>query len=353
MKGVLHPALLAPPKQGLSQGREIGIDLLRIVAAMAVVLIHIHYELVPDVELQPWLRAPARFAVPTFFALSGYFLVESRGRVTGALRRVGRVMLLFVLASLLYLPFALIQHRDLHYLALLTGGTWLHLWFLPALALGLLVVDLMARLHMPKWCSWLLTLALLTALVLADASSVLRGQSDDEARRLVVTLRFLQAFPMIWIGFSLARSRHTLRTGALVFVGGCLLLAVQVAWYHQHGVIDANPEFPVGALPMTIGLIVMARHASFGPSPYPGLPRLLARTAARLTLPLYLLHPMVIVVLDRACAALNGPSDLMVWAETLFLGPGMLFALWVLDRHVPRFVDGLNGIFRLRGSSLS
>lgn len=343
-----------PASRGQGSGREVGIDALRIVAALAVILIHIHYELVPGVALQPWLRAPARFAVPMFFALSGYFLPrDAAGLPRGAARRVGRIALLFALASLLYLPFALLQHRSLAPLGLLTGGTWLHLWFLPALAFGLVLLDLLARLPMAKWCCWALALALLTALVLADANSVLRGVADADARRLVVTLRFLQAMPMIWIGFILSRSLWPSWAGLAAFGGGCLALGLQLAWYRGHGIVDANPEFPLGALPMSVGLIAMARHASSRLSGHPALSRILARAGARLTLPVYLLHPMAIVILDRAWMAMHGRPEIMVWIETALLGPAMLAVLWLADGKAPWIIDALNGQRPRKGGALA
>ncbi|WP_374412878.1 acyltransferase [Novosphingobium colocasiae] len=329
----------SPPVRSL--GREVGIDALRIIAALAVVLIHVHYELVPGAALQPWLRAPARFAVPTFFALSGYFLADSRGLPQGAARRIPRIARIFAFACLLYLPFALIQHRALDPLSLLTAGTWLHLWFLPALAVGLAGADLVARLPAPKVWFWSLSAGLLAGLMISDATSILAGPADETARRTVVIFRFLQALPMLWIGFRLARANMAFRTGLLAFLGGVMLLVAQLLWYRGQGVIDANPEFPVGVLPITIGLIVMARHASASLDAKP----LLAQLGGRLTLPLYLLHPMAIVVLDRACMALHGRSDLMVWAETVLLGPAMLAGLWLLDRYAPKAVDALNGSF--------
>jgi peptidoglycan/LPS O-acetylase OafA/YrhL len=324
-------------------GREAGIDLLRIVAALAVLMIHIHYELVPGVALQPWIRGPARFAVPTFFALSGYFLGCSRGLPAAASQRIPRIVRVYVLACLLYLPFALIQQRPLDPLSLLTGGTWLHLWFLPALAFGLWGVNLVSRLPWARWWFWLLSAALLMALMSTDAMFVLAGGSDVQARQVVIAFRFLQALPLIWIGFWLARTDVSLRTGAAVFLGGCMLLVAQLLWYISLGVVDANPEYPVGALPITIGLIVMARHGSDRLAAHPLLSRTISHGGARWALPIYLLHPMIIVVLDRATLLLYGRSDVMVWVETVLLGPAMLAVLWVLDRYAPQVVDLLGG----------
>jgi len=326
--------------------REIGIDLLRIVATLAVVLIHVHLELVPDVALQPWLRAPARFVVPTFFALSGYFLPRRDGLPDGAARRIPRLVRIYVLAWLLFLPFALMQQHAPSLLQLLVGGTWFHLWFLPALIFGLAATEAIVRLPGARWWFWTLSVGVLVALVWCDAVLQMHGRGDEQARQAVVAFRFLQAMPMIWIGFGLARANLGLRAGLAIFLGGCAVLAAQMAWFASLGIVAADPEYPASALPMTIGLIVIARHLSAPLTARPRLAKKLTQAGARWSLPVYLLHPAAIVILDRLCLLLHWPSALMVYAEIALLGPAMLVGFCLLDRYLPWLVDIMGGSWR-------
>ncbi len=131
--------------------QELGwLDRFRIVAAVLVVANHTSpldsFFLSGDF----WLtRVLARVAVPFFFMVSGYFLAAKGWRSIGTVLK--KACLVYGLAVVLYLPLNLYSGSltPLGWLKeLFTDGTLYHLWYFPALILGVLLAWALSRLGM-------------------------------------------------------------------------------------------------------------------------------------------------------------------------------------------------------------
>ena len=127
------------------------LDRARLAAALLVVCIHTSplstYTAAGDFLLT---RVLARVAVPFFFMVSGRFLERDGWAGLGRLWR--RTLLLYGGAVLLYLPLNWYNggFSPLGWVrALLVDGTLYHLWYFPALLLGLPVARLLRKLGVP------------------------------------------------------------------------------------------------------------------------------------------------------------------------------------------------------------
>ena len=133
-----------------------GLDAFRILAALLVVAIHISplttYSAAGDFFLT---RCLARVAVPFFFMVTGHFVLgqvlEGKGTFAPLGRQVRKILLLYLVAVVLYLPIGWYagHYQDLRLLdgvrLLVFDGTFYHLWYFPACAMGLLVVYGLSR----------------------------------------------------------------------------------------------------------------------------------------------------------------------------------------------------------------
>lgn len=127
------------------------LDRFRLAAALLVVCIHTApldtYTPLGDFILT---RILCRVAVPFFFMVSGHFLAAGQWRSLG--RFFKKVFSLYIISILLYLPLNWYTGSPSGWgwlKGLLTDGTFYHLWYFPALLLGVLVTRLLARLGMP------------------------------------------------------------------------------------------------------------------------------------------------------------------------------------------------------------
>lgn len=133
-----------------------GLDAFRILAALLVVAIHISplttYSAAGDFFLT---RCLAQVAVPFFFMVTGHFVLgqvlEGKGTFAPLGRQVRKILLLYLVAVVLYLPIGWYagHYQDLRLLdgvrLLVFDGTFYHLWYFPACAMGLLVVYGLSR----------------------------------------------------------------------------------------------------------------------------------------------------------------------------------------------------------------
>lgn len=124
------------------------LDRFRLLAAVLVVCNHTG----PLDSLSPTAdffltRVLARLAVPFFFIVSGYFLAKGQWKHTGRFLR--KTLLLYLAAVALYLPLNWYNggYSPLEWVKkLLADGTLYHLWYFPAVLLGVVVARNLARL---------------------------------------------------------------------------------------------------------------------------------------------------------------------------------------------------------------
>lgn len=283
-----------------------GLDAFKVIAALLVVAIHTSplasYSAAGDFFLT---RCLARVAVPFFFMVTGHFVLgpvlEGRTAFAPVGRQIKKILLLYLIAVVLYLP---IGWYAGHYQALgpldvvrllVFDGTFYHLWYFPACALGLLVVYALAR-ALPGRGLWAAVSILYLLALLGDSYYGLTAQ-----------------LPAL----------------AAVYDGGFHLFS-----YTRNGLLMA-PLF----------LLLGARLGRRGPAPLPGLAGVgLALSLALMTGEgfllrhlqfqrhdsMYLLLPLVMVFLYRlvlAWPAKAAPAcrDLSTWVYILH--PAMVVAL--------------------------
>ena len=134
-----------------------GLDAFKLIAALLVICIHTSPLTTFSVNADFFLtRIVARIAVPFFLMVSGFFvlpqyLFEKNGDTRPLIRFLKKAVLLYAMAIVIYLPVNLYagQFKGLDAADILRmilfDGTFYHLWYLPAVILGVLIVFLLSR----------------------------------------------------------------------------------------------------------------------------------------------------------------------------------------------------------------
>src|SRR5579859_7244954 len=126
------------------------IDVLRVVAILAVILIHtttrtigIAHNNLPTVVWSLLLNQFARFAVPLFFMISGYVLELGQpfqvNYIQYLYHRFSKILIPYIFWSAVYYYFVYTQHTISFLKALPTGSSSYQLYFIPTLLIFYLI----------------------------------------------------------------------------------------------------------------------------------------------------------------------------------------------------------------------
>ncbi len=143
-----------------SQGYPL-IDKMRVIAAILVAAIHISPFILISENTDFFItRIIARLAVPFFFMTSGFFLFsDTYPTLTKIKRTLTDLLKWYILASILYIPLLLYNDyfsqtdfsvnliRDIF-----IDGTFYHLWYFPAVIIGIIMVLILKKLFSTKTC---------------------------------------------------------------------------------------------------------------------------------------------------------------------------------------------------------
>lgn len=125
--------------------RNIKLDYLRVVLSLLVITPHIQ-PLFDEDSLLGWLisNGIARIAVPCFFIISGYFAYLKLDDKKAMKKYLIHLLIVYFVWSLIYLPtyFHTIETRSLVTFAFMG---YYHLWFLPALIIGILMLVVLRK----------------------------------------------------------------------------------------------------------------------------------------------------------------------------------------------------------------
>ena len=218
------------------------LDDARVAAAILVAAIHTSPLASVSADADFWLtRVLARLAVPFFFLITGYFLGKDHWRGAGAFCK--KMALLYLGAVLLYLPLNIYNGGfplGMTLTKLFIDGTFYHLWYFPAVILGVTLVSLLRRLG--------------NKVAFAAAGLLyLVGLGGDSYYGFFAKVPWLKAFYDGWFSISgytrgglffaplflllgaaavRLRRRVALPAFLLVFVG----MTAEAFWLHQSGV---------------------------------------------------------------------------------------------------------------------
>ena len=140
--------------------KKINLDIARLVASFLVVAIHISPFATISTDLDfCFSRVIARLAVPLFLMITGYFLLPKALDDSSKLKKyIIKIVKLYVFCIIIYLPLNIYKH-DFNNLNLITflksifiEGTIYHLWYFPALILGIVLTYLILKKINMKSC---------------------------------------------------------------------------------------------------------------------------------------------------------------------------------------------------------
>lgn len=274
--------------------RIIGLDVFRLLAAISVISLHVgYYDALPEV-VGIELRLVARWAVPFFFMVSGYFasdhLMKNPNRI---ITQVGRVYFILLVSSFFLIPLSIYRNgfvaafNSIFSVDILTTGSFSHLWFLSSLG-GLLAYYFFQTLNLRKIASLCILLSL--GICLFNAYFPKQNPCHSFAR-------YLMCFPFLFLGGLIRQKKLSLSpmSSISLILFSVLLLSFKtfVLWKY----LDKSPyahDFLIGTIPFTVGMVFFAM--TIPPLLYM---EFISKVGATYSLGIYIFHEYSISLVDR------------------------------------------------------
>lgn len=298
-----------------------GLDAFKIVAALLIICIHTSPLSTFSVDADFFLtRIAARIAVPFFLMVSGFFILpgylfEKSGDTRPLMRFLKKAALLYAVAMAIYLPVNIYagQFKGLDVVGVLRmvmfDGTFYHLWYLPAVILGVPIVYLLGR-KLPFEAVFGISLLLYVIGLMGDSylgavSSVpvLSAIYDAMFHVFSYTRNGLFYAPVFlamgaWFGHS-ARI-HTTCVNAVGFALSMVLMSAEGFTLHHLG-WQRHDSMYIALLPCMYFLYQLVLSWSQKPEP----------SFRVISTWIYLIHPIFIVAV-RGAAKVTGLVDVLV-----------------------------------------
>lgn len=289
--------------------RNLDTDLMRIVAAYFVVLLHCASD---SAAVSVFYNGISRFSVPVFVLISGYYMLHRQRAVGTLLRKAAQMLGLMVLCSLLYYGYERITGaRSFQGLGgmlryLLTEPV--HLWYLSAAA-ALYAMTPVLYVFCQHTSKALYEYALffcfffgcvITTLLRTDRFELLELFMDQTKLPSLLGFVFLYLAGGYFDRYALSRAGTRICCG--LGIAGTLVTAAgaQLLCRMGHGTEVLTsffaPNVALSGVAFFLGMQMLLRRYSIQSAPAAAV----IHGTAGLTLAVYLLHPMMLSLLDRA-----------------------------------------------------
>ncbi len=295
------------------------IDLVRIIAAVAVVMIHTDpfISISSDVEFYV-INILTRFAVPFFFSVTGFFFFSKLKYENGKLKKckennkmffqfMKRILILYTLWSLvylcIYLPSWIISgfpFTDLFIdftLSFFFRGVHYHFWYLLAIIYAIPILYLIMRFFKIKFLIIFLIVCYLISLASSSYSWLIEmftGINLEELRpKNIFTLSLPRGLALIGIGLVFSIKKIILRKKVqIICLIACFIMLTLEVWINYYFFNNTTVSYMIFTLPFSIFLFnfVLNFNLEGNPQTYLNLRKISSF--------IYFVHPIFIVLLN-------------------------------------------------------
>lgn len=315
------------------------LDIYRLIASFAVVILHVSMGVVP-LEVQIYLKLFARFAVPFFFLVSGYFfyLGYAKNGSSFFLKNISKLLGIFLVASIFFLPIDIAKGNFHFSQRLILTGTESHLWFIPSLIFGLIYCwYMMNTLKLLKFLPAIFLISLFPFLFYYyTVGTSIQRYVDLEFARFFLSVSFLS------LGMFLAHSqiKLTLNRGLGLILIASVIMIFEVMYFRIHDPIDLwGFQFLINTIPLSIGVFFISFHGKKN--------SYLANMGRKYSLGIYLYHPFVNMIIYRVILTLFGDlSDVVLILNPIVCFVITLALLAQINKKVPMVFNLLNGEYK-------
>lgn len=282
------------------------------------------------------MKLSARWAVPFFFMISGYFIAPHLVyNIDKVARQAVKAFWILVASSLFLVPLLILRDgitgavKKILSLSIITGGTYFHLWFLSSMALGLFVFYALQTFGMRKSTS---------ALILSSLGILIVDAYYPGGRPIGHFATYFMCFPFMYLGmfFRWKDIMPKMSTSVLLLLLGFAMQNGEAFLLWKH---FGNPltqyDVLIGTIPFSAGLFFLSLRLQ----PTPRL-EIFSKLGATYSLGIYVFHPYFIYFLKQNWIWSDGLYSTLIIPLTFSL---TIIFLVVSFRFFPWFERLLSG----------
>jgi surface polysaccharide O-acyltransferase-like enzyme len=325
------------------ENRNYTIDALRILGAFSVIVLHTHFEGILTNASANAVFLCARWAVPFFFLVSGYFFEKkSRTNLDIEFTKSLKYLLgIFIVANAIYSVVALqtiyYSAKDVLSIRSIVLGNWFHLWFIGAMIIGYTSLWFVVSIGMEKAMSFIALFIMGFALFIGPYSTFNTLNID------LYFSKFIISVPFLFIGFLYSKysldKTFKLASSVVVVMLGLISTFVENAIIYNHTKpVLVNHEYLFGTFILAIGLFMFSFNIRLSKDNF------LSMLGRKYSLMIYLYHPLLILVLTFAMkkiAKMN--SSQMLWLNPVSIFILTLSIILIMNRMYPRLYNVVSG----------
>jgi surface polysaccharide O-acyltransferase-like enzyme len=325
------------------ENRNYTIDAFRTLGAFSVVVLHTHYEGVLTNNIVNSLFLCARWAVPFFFLVSGYFF-EKKSRLNLDIefaKSLKYLLGIFIVSNIIYSLAALqtvyYSAKDIFSIRSIILGNWFHLWFIGSMIIGYTSLWFVISIRMEKAMAFIAFAILVLALVIGPYATFNRLNID------LYFSKFIISIPFLFIGFLYSKYNIDKKFGLipclLIIAFGLISMFVENAIIYSHTKpVLINHEYLLGTFMLAIGIFMLSFNVKTSKD------SILSSIGRKYSLMIYLYHPLLILIISfvmKKVSLMN--STHMAWLNPVSIFLLTLSIIVVLNRMYPRMYNVISG----------
>lgn len=240
--------------------RNYNIDLLKILACLAVVCMHTIHNTISVVNLV--ICYTCTFAIPVFFSSSGFILLHRKeATYRYSLKKVLHIIRItfiwsFLVEFLVLIAKALLGKNlsvvsfisNITYKPYIQGGNMWQFWYLGALAIVYMILPLLYGIIKGSWKKWLCVWIIFCIICLAfQTASIYAGEPVQkdiiQTFRLWTWIQYFLAGGGISYIISLLSERISIKLHGIIFAVWTIIAAAFQAYCGSFVIHDTHPEF--------------------------------------------------------------------------------------------------------------
>jgi fucose 4-O-acetylase-like acetyltransferase len=329
------------------ESRNESIDFFRLIAAIAIVVLHTGFGLYPPIW-QDYVKLFTRFAVPFFFILSGHFFQvnwSSKGELY-FLSTLRKLLNLYILAIIVYFIPVICKYflsgiipKDLFSFQTLLCGNYYHLWFLGSMIFSYIFIWYFLKRNRVGLLIGISFILLMVILLNDSYNSCLNFQFGSS-----FFSRFFSSIPFMVYGFVAAKYKRRLNIVLTIFIifFGFGLEVVEARYLFLRAAYEiGSHQFLIGTYLMSIGVYHLASSITLKCNK-------ISIVGREFSLFIYLYHPFVNFFLFEFLYRLFKLDSPIFFFSPLISLLGICIFINIVKRFFPNLYMGLNGKVNFR-----